>query len=190
MIVKMNKLTVIILDSERRQALEELGSLGVMHLEEIQGEGETYQQLLEQQEEIENVLLAVPDPEEKPKKKKKDEPAATASSAPKDTESLVTYITELIEERKKINETIDKNRRALEYARHWGDFDEENFKELRDSGVSFTFFRAPRDTMERLKEKGFILPVQEDRKQIRGVIVTSSSESIDLSEEEDVQLLD
>ena len=130
MIVPMKKVSLVVLNKERKQALEQLKKLGVVHLEQIEGRGE---QLAAFKEASNNAMVAVSVLSEVKVSKK-------TPAAPKLSDSEVAQkcreVIELSELKKKLNEEIAADSAELERFAPWGGVTPADFDYLKGKGIS------------------------------------------------------
>ena len=93
MIVPMKKISLVVLEKERRQALKDLRKLGVVHLEEVEGKSEELS-LCKKKTSVLETAISILSEIKAPKK-------AKAKSIDKDAAfELAREVTDMVEEKK------------------------------------------------------------------------------------------
>lgn len=169
MIVPMKKVSLVMLESRHRQALEELRGTGVMH---VQSTGKSSAELEAVRENIfliERALAAFP-PE-----KKKEIPRASSVST-EDTLKQAAKIAELAERRAIRNEEADRVLREIGKYEPWGDFDPETLKLLNSRGVFVRMYELDRKEARNFNFPGLKYTIFETREKT-GFIAVSKNEA-------------
>jgi len=115
MIVPMKKFYLIVLDKDREKVPERLRKLGIAHIEELQGRGETYQSLQKEKAEGESVYYLLQGYVDK---KAKNAGQASSVSAIK---ALVREVPELKDELDSLSERENQLVREIERVESWGE---------------------------------------------------------------------
>lgn len=170
MIVPMKKVSVLVLDSEKKQALQQLRRLGLLHIETSSGTGERLTQLKEQTGCLEQALFALEDLKEKTAVQQqslnRDEALAQAQQ-----------ILALGEERKDCRSAISAAQTELDRLKKWGDVDPAELQLLAEKGISFTLCELPLSEYQRLGEEVVTIPVNRDKNSIRFLALPSGEET-------------
>lgn len=143
MIVKMKKVSVVLLDSRREESISELGRLGVMHLEPMKGEGERLQALRATEERIRKVEQALPVEVRDDRVSRGDEAA--------EIDEIVSEVSALGEEAERVEELVDRLSRDAERLEPWGPFEPADVRMLRSRGVDLHLYEL---STARFKELG------------------------------------
>jgi V/A-type H+-transporting ATPase subunit I len=188
MIVPMKKASIILLDRFRKQSLTELRRLGLLHIESRQAGSEELGQLLEQRNQIERSMLVLPSepkqdtakaPRQKPRKdraSRRREEAPTGQGAPAkvaDLEESLRIAEEAAacaEKIRSVQEDLDRLQKEQERLAVWGQFEPEEIRGLRDSGIFLRLYEiGERDFRELEGQEGetswypFVLSRARDR---------------------------
>ncbi|MDE5899530.1 MAG: ATPase, partial [Treponemataceae bacterium] len=139
MIVPMKKVSIVVLNRERKQALEKLKDVGVVHLEQLEGSGE---QLAAYKEASANALAAVAVLSDIKLPKKRQMPAPLSNDA---VARKCADVIELSEKKKKLLEEIAADSAEIERFAFWGEVDPEDFAFLKEKGLAFKLFEIPED---------------------------------------------
>ncbi|MDR1931256.1 MAG: hypothetical protein LBQ57_00395 [Spirochaetales bacterium] len=125
----MKKVSLVLLESRRRQTLKELRRVGVVH---VQGAGKSSEELEAIREKIslvERALTAFG------AEKKNAVPAEKQDGYPADTLKVAGAVAELEQQRRVCREDSDRLAREISRLENWGDFDPETLKLLLSRGV-------------------------------------------------------
>ena len=144
MIVPMKKVSLVMLESRRRTALQKLRTAGVLHVESAGKSSAELEGVRDKISLIDRALAAFP--QEKTKSK---------TSVPVGGENpleLAAKIAELAEQRRVRREEADRLRRETDRLRQWGDFEPETVKILAARGV---FVRLYEIGNKEVKKFGF-----------------------------------
>ena len=179
MIVKMKKTTVLTLLEYKRQTLDELRELGIMHIEPSELKDSTDRKDLETSiadlQKVAGILSSI-----KPSKKTDTEFVDFTG------EELARKVLEIADEESALKKRLEKLRVAHEELIPWGDFSSELLSDLRESGLHIylcsdlkTNFDAPDSEIAKLKADSNITikVVYEDK--IRLWFAVISSEELD-----------
>ncbi len=133
MIVPMKKFYLIVLDKDRRSVPERLRKLGVAHVEELQGSGETYQTLEQKKADAENIYYFLSNYVEK-----KSMPKQQASAGLEDAKvtldalSLINEISDLKRDFDSIEENASQLTREIERVSSWGEISESQIEYIEE----------------------------------------------------------
>lgn len=165
MIVPMKKVSLIVLEKERREALRNLRKLGVLHVEEVQGSSDELAGLKQKKQ---RVALAVSLLSEL-KIKKAPEPA--------DLDKDLSYekaeeIISLTEEKKSLHTGIAANKAELDRFIKWGNVDPADFEYLAEKGVFLSLYEIPTDKYSQIDESIDTVLVNGDKSQTRFIVIS------------------
>ena len=170
MIVPMKKVSLVVLNKDRKQALEQLKKLGVVHLEQIEGRGE---QLAAFKEASNNAMVAVSVLSEVKVSKK-------TPAAPKLSDSEVAQkcreVIELSELKKKLNEEIAADSAELERFAPWGGVTPADFDYLKGKGISLKMYEIPEDKYNLIDENSKTVCVNRYKKVVRFLLIDAGEE--------------
>ena len=144
MIVKMKKVSLVILDSTREQSLERLRNLGVVHIEKENKSNETLNSLMEKKAFFEKCIYSLP----KPKKDKGKSVSVKSDFA--EAEKLAIEINKTLEKMHGLEDEKEKNRKDFSTLAPWGDFDPSYVSALEKSGISLKFYVLAKEQFETL----------------------------------------
>lgn len=142
MIVPMKKFYLIVLDKDREKVPERLRKLGIAHIEELQGRGETYQSLQKEKAEGESVYYLLQGYVDK---KAKNAGQASSVSAIK---ALVREVPELKDELDSLSERENQLVREIERVESWGEVSASVLaRTFEGTGYTIRFFEILQKTI-------------------------------------------
>lgn len=144
MILPMKKVSILVLDTEKKQALSQLRRLGLVHVEVSQGTGETLAQLKERSDEIERALFAI--------EETKTADAQQVETSLQEALDIARQIAALCEERKNCYSQVSVKQAELERLTKWGDFDPADLELLARKGVNLSLYEMPQEVYRTLCE--------------------------------------
>lgn len=173
MIVPMKKVSLVVLEKERREALRQLKKTGVVHLEAVDGSGE---QLAAYKEASANALAATSILGEIKLPKRHAQPAAlTKEQLAEKCSNAVA----LSEQKKKLLEDISSAANEIERFSGWGEVNPADFAFLAEKGIALRLFEIPDDKYGTISEGIKTLRVNSSRKQTRFLLLDGGSERPD-----------
>lgn len=170
MIVKMKKVSLVVLNSERKDALEKLKKIGVMHLETLEGSGE---QLAKFKEESANAQNACAILSEIKLPKKSSKPAGISG---KEISEKCAEVIALSEKKKKLLEEIANDALELDRFKDWGDVNLADFEYLKGKGISFRMFEIPEAKYGEIDDKTVTIAAGRTKKIVRFLLVNGGDE--------------
>lgn len=125
MIVEMKKITIVVQEKDREEALGLLAQLGLVHVEHLrEPAGRSLEEARERLAEVKKTLAALP-PE-----------GEGGEQAPElELEELIKRVAELKEELARLRDRGEKNRQLVEEWQVWGDFDPKLLRHLNGKGI-------------------------------------------------------
>mgnify|MGYP006288905039 CR=1 FL=1 len=148
MIAKMQKVFLVSLEESRRETLEALKKLGVMHLEEYKGQSEEVEQLQRMRAQIERSIYILP-PEAG---KGASEASAANRRIVNDALEIAKRLDQQNEERQRRLETVEKIDREIERIAPLGEFEPSDILDLREKGHYFRLFELNKEERESFPE--------------------------------------
>lgn len=171
MIEPMKKVSIVILDKERENALRQLRKIGLVHLEKIEGSSE---KLTAYKETLSNIIVT--------------ESVLGEIKLPKTSKVLINKISndEVVnlckdvvtksERKKQLFEEISSDVSELERFQNWGSVNLDDFQYLDEKGISLKMFEIPIDKYSQLDEKFETILVNNDKKIVRFLLINSGKE--------------
>ncbi|MGP1496173.1 MAG: V-type ATP synthase subunit I [Treponema sp.] len=170
MIVSMKKVSIVVLSRERKEALRHLKKVGVMHLESLEGSGET---LSGYKEEASRAFSAAAILEEIKNPKKV---AKVSNLSDSELSKKCAMVIELSEIKKKLLEEIASDSAELERLSAWGEVDPDDFSYLDGKNVSLRMFEIPEAKYDELSGELKTVLVNRFRKIARFLLIDAPSE--------------
>ena len=168
MIVPMKKVSLFIEGSKKSETLKKLRSLGILHIEAVEGSGKKLEELKERVSLLESALFSV---SEKKNKKLKQESIDVAEAI------LVSREVVTLEDEKKLrtSEKITLNA-ELDRLSGWGELDPEKLGMLAQKGVDMTLYEMPKAEYENLGESVKTLSLQKTKTSVKFLLIKSGLE--------------
>ncbi len=170
MIVSMKKVSIVVLSRERKEALRHLKKVGVMHLESLEGSGET---LSGYKEEASRAFSAAAILEEIKNPKKVTKVSNLSDS---ELSKKCAMVIELSERKKKLLEEIASYSAELERLSAWGEVDPDDFSYLDGKNISLRMFEIPEAKYDELSDELKTVLVNRFRKIARFLLIDAPSE--------------
>ncbi len=174
MILPMKKLTLLVLDSEKKAALKTLRNFGAVHIEKEAASSETLTELQNMYAKVQQAEALIT--EAQPKKGVKAKAAATALNR-QDLLQAVGDVLDLKDQEANTIAAINKLAGDIEAYSSWGDFDPEDIRNLEASGVYLTMGELSEKSYATLPESIKTVRLAGGKKTVRFAIV---SETIDV----------
>lgn len=164
MIVKMKKITLLTLSSEREKALEQLRKTGTMHLNFGDERNGDLDELLRERSIVERALFLLS--------------GAPGEGKPSDMNAndVVARIMEIEEEKRKLADELDFLYRERERVEPWGDFDPEDVTFIRENGIPFNLYVLTRDEYENVSDRNDVYVINEEKTSVRVAVVNGEIE--------------
>ena len=170
MIVSMKKVSIVVLSRERKEALRHLKKVGVMHLESLEGSGET---LSGYKEEASRAFSAAAILEEIKNPKKV---AKVSNLSDSELSKKCAMVIELSERKKKLLEEIASDSAELERLSAWGEVDPDDFSYLDGKNILLRMFEIPEAKYDELSGELKTVLVNRFRKIARFLLIDAPSE--------------
>ncbi len=165
MIVPMKKVTLVVLDRERQEALKALRKTGVLHIEKQEGHSDTLEELTESLVSAEKVLAVLEEYDDK-----KAQKILNNSGSSEQAFSIVERVLQLQDERKEAYETMARVGRELDRLEIWGDVNPSDFDYFAEKGLYFFPFEMSVEDYTSLPDSVHSIIVNRDKKNIRCLI--------------------
>ena len=167
MIVPMKKISLVVLEKERKDALKALRKLGVLHVEEIQGSSEELSSYKDQNSKIEKALAILTEI----KLGKKDVPKQTLVGK-EAAFDIAKNILSLTDEKKSCFDRITADSVELERFSKWGGVNPNDFAELSEKGIHLAMYEIPSDKYALIGDEAKTIVVGRDKSQVRFVLAS------------------
>ena len=163
MIVPMKKVSLIVLNDEKKNALKKLRKLGLLHIEIKEGKGPRLLELKEQIASLEKGLFAVADLGAKDMVQKE---ADTQEAL-----SIAERIDSLKEEQKKCYGDISAYEGELERLKAWGEIDPEEIAVLAEKGIVLSLHEMIPSEYEKLGDSAKTIVLQRTKDIVRFLLL-------------------
>ena len=167
MIVPMKKISLVVLENERKGALKDLRKLGLLHVEEVQGSSEELSAFKDQNSKIEKALAILT--EIKLGKKDSLKPTVIGKEAAFDVAKNVLSLTD---EKKSCYDRITNDSVELERFAKWGGVDPADFAELGEKNLHLAMYEIPSDKYALVGDEAKTVVVGKDKSQTRFILVS------------------
>lgn len=169
MIVQMKKVSLIVLQNERKDALKALRKLGVLHVEEVQGGGDVLASYKDQNSKVEKALSILG--EIKVGKKEKIE--QTKVSRDRAVE-VAKSVLALSDEKKSCFDRITSDSVELDRFSKWGEVNPADFSYLSGKNINLSMFEIPAEKYGSIGDGVRTILVNKDKSQARFLVVSDS----------------
>ncbi len=170
MIVQMKKVSLVVLNKERKEALKQLKKVGVVHLEHIEGKGEPLAAFKESSSNAMNAV-AILSEIKLPKKMPAASKLGNAEIASKCKDVL-----NLSEQKKKLQEEISSYSAEQERLAPWGGVTPADFAYLKEKNISLKMYEIPEDKYNLIDENSKTICVNHYKKIVRFVLLDATDE--------------
>ena len=177
MIVPMKKVSVVVLNSERKESLKKLRRIGLIHLEEVEGKGPVLAAYKEASANADKAI-SILDEIKLPKKHMKDGVDLSGNEAEVKAKEIVA----LGERKKALLEVLRQNNQELERLNKWGSVDPQDFVNLAEKGIFMYMYEIPVDKYSLIGDKTRTLMVNSVGK-IARFLLLSDGEVLDRPED-------
>ena len=173
MIVPMKKVSLVVLNKERKDALLQLKKVGVVHLEQIDGSSE---QLSLYKEASNNAVAANAILSDIKVAKKKSFSSTVKTLSNDEIIDKCKHIIDISDKKKKLLEEIASDAAEIERFANWGQVDIEDFAFLKEKGISFKMYEIPEDKYGLIDEKVTTICVNRIKKIVRFLLIDASED--------------
>ncbi len=169
MIVPMKKISIVVLDSTRKESLKQLRKAGVVHLEAIEGSGPVLSSYKEASATTDKAISIL---EEIKVSKQK---VIKQISLEKDSASeMASNIVALNDRKKSLLDSISQGTNELERLSYWGDVDPAALAELAKSGIFAYLYEIPEDKYSLIGNSVKTIRVNGFAKTVRFLLLSDS----------------
>jgi V/A-type H+-transporting ATPase subunit I len=173
----MKKVSLVTMNSEKREALEKLRSLGVVHLRLGNKTSDDLDTLLEKKNFIERVLSLLPPEQADPQAEQLGED---------ETYTIGEEALELNDEIRELRDRIEKLQRELDRISAWGEFNPEDIRALADQNVHIKLYSIYKEDLEELSSIAETFVISEDKN--RALVAAVFLRQEDIPERAEFQL--
>ena len=166
MIEPMKKVSIVLLNKEKQEALKKLRKLGLVHLEKIEGSSEKLNAFKEYTNNA-NLSESVLGEIKLPKKEKQNQ----LSLENEKVISLCSQIVAKTERKKQLMEEISSDATELERFANWGSVSLEDFEYLNQKNIQLKLYEVPVEKYSEIDNDIQTILVNNDKKNVRFLIV-------------------
>lgn len=166
MIEPMKKVSIVLLNKEKQEALKKLRKLGLVHLEKIEGSSEKLNAFKEYTNNA-NLSESVLGEIKLPKKEKQNQ----ISLENEKVISLCSQIVAKTERKKQLMEEISSDATELERFANWGSVSLEDFEYLNQKNIQLKLYEVPVEKYSEIDNDIQTILVNNDKKNVRFLIV-------------------
>ncbi len=170
MIVAMKKVSLLVLESEKKQALKKLRRLGLLHIEISEGHGDKLAKLKEQISILESGIFAVAE--------KADKKAVQKSIDTQQALETAEKIIALTEEKKSLNAKKTSNISELERLKYWGEIDPDELKDLAEKGIKISLYEMPSKEYQKLDSEIQTIVLSKGKNTVKFAAVDKSTDTL------------
>lgn len=167
MIVPMKKVSLIVLDGERENALKKLRKLGLLHIEIKEGKGPRLLELKEQIAFLEKGMFAVAD--------KGVKGMAQKEADTQEALSIAGRIDSLQEEQKKCYADISVYQAELERIRAWGEIEPAEIAFLAQKGIDLSLHEMSPSVYDKLGESARTIVLERTKNVVRFLLLNNGT---------------
>ena len=174
MILPMKKLTLLVLDSQKKAALKTLRNFGAVHIEKEAASSDTLTELQNIYARLQQAEALITESQPKKAEKTKTE---TLTLNRNDLLQAVDEILELKDQESNTRAAINKLTGDIEAYSSWGDFDPEDIRSFEENSIYLTIGELPEKSYAALPETIRTVRLAGGKKTVRFAIV---SETVDV----------
>nr|WP_315441744.1 V-type ATP synthase subunit I [uncultured Treponema sp.] len=174
MILPMKKLTLLVLDSQKKAALKTLRNFGAVHIEKEAASSDTLTELQNTYTRLQQAEALITESQPKKAEKTKTEPLTLNRN---DLLQAVDEILELKDQESNTRAAINKLTGDIEAYSPWGDFDPEDIRSFEENSIYLTISELPEKSYAALPETIKTVRLAGGKKTVRFAIV---SETVDV----------
>ena len=169
MIVQMKKVSIVVLNSERKASLKKLRKLGLVHLETLEGKGPVLAAYRESNAVADRAVSIV----DEIKVSKKKVPAQVALD-PNEADEKAREIVALADRKKSLLDVIAQSTMELERLDKWGSVDPADFVALAEKGIFMYMYEIPVDKYTLIGEDSKTMVVNSEGKIARFLLLSET----------------
>ncbi len=168
MIVPMKKVSLVVLEKEKKQALEKLRKLKLVHVEDLTGNGENLSKLKSTYDMMERVFFLISDI------KVKGKDVIQVSLTKEEAVEKASQFLELLSLKKNYEDLITGNTKEIERFSRWGDVDPADLRFLAEKGYFLFLYEIPAEYYSLIPETEKVLKVFSDKNLVRFILVSDN----------------
>ncbi|MBO8457538.1 MAG: ATPase [Spirochaetes bacterium] len=168
MIVPMKKVSLVVLEKEKKQALEKLRKLKLVHVEDLTGNGENLSKLKSTYDMMERAFFLISDI------KVKGKDVIQVSLTKEEAVEKASQFLELLSLKKNYEDLITGNTKEIERFSRWGNVDPADLRFLAEKGYFLFLYEIPAEYYSLIPETEKVLKVFSDKNLVRFILVSDN----------------
>lgn len=168
MIVPMKKVSLVVLEKEKKQALEKLRKLKLVHVEDLTGNGENLSKLKSTYDMMERAFFLISDI------KVKGKDVIQVSLTKEEAVEKASQFLELLSLKKNYEDLITGNTKEIERFSRWGDVDPADLRFLAEKGYFLFLYEIPAEYYSLIPETEKVLKIFSDKNLVRFILVSDN----------------
>ena len=168
MIVPMKRVSLVVLEKEKKQALEKLRKLKLVHVEDLTGNGENLSKLKSTYDMMERAFFLISDI------KVKEKDVIQVSLTKEEAVEKASQFLELLSLKKNYEDLITGNTKEIERFSRWGDVDPADLRFLAEKGYFLFLYEIPAEYYSLIPETEKVLKVFSDKNLVRFILVSDN----------------
>lgn len=173
MILPMKKLTLLVLDSQKKAALKTLRNFGAVHIEKEAASSDTLTELQNTYTRLQQAEALITESQPKKAEKTKTEPLTLNRN---DLLQAVDEILDLKDQESNTRAAINKLTGDIEAYNAWGDFDPEDIRSFEENGIYLTMGELPEKSYTALPGTIKTVRLAGGKKTVRFAIVSETAD--------------
>lgn len=167
MIVPMKRVSIVLLENERKQALKTLRKLGVLHIEELAGNSEQLAGYKAASSDCTTALSLLSEV----KLTKEQKAAAVENLSKEETAEKCKKVIQLTSRKKELLDKITSDTSELDRLSGWGDVIPGDFVFLREKNITIRMFEIPAEKYTEIPSDIETIRVNGDKKTLRFLLL-------------------
>ena len=173
MILPMKKLTLLVLDSQKKAALKTLRNFGAVHIEKEAASSDTLTELQNTYARVQQAEALITESQPKKAERTKTEPLTLSRN---DLLQAVDEILDLKDQESNTRAAINKLTGDIEAYNAWGDFDPEDIRSFEENSIYLTMGELPEKSYTALPETIKTVRLAGGKKTVRFAIVSETAD--------------
>ena len=169
MIVPMKKVSLVVLDENRKESLKQLRRLGVVHLETLEGQGAVLASYKDASATTDKAI-AIQDEIKLPKKQQPLQVSLDKEASREMAEKIVS----LNDRKKSLFDAISQGTQELDRFSRWGAVNPADFTAVAESGLFLYMYEIPEDKYSLIGDNVRTLKVNAEAKTVRFLLLSDT----------------
>jgi len=170
MIVPMKKVSLVVLDREKKEALKTLRKTGVVHLETVEGKGDVLARYKNISDTLFDATMLLSEVKVNKKTFKYEDVSDQAAF------DLAKRVLEIVDQKKELLDQITNDTNELDRFTYWGQLDPRDFEFLNKNGIYLSMYEIPSDKMRLIPEEVKTILVNVSKNVTRFLVINEKPE--------------